>query len=456
MYKRILFFTLLFCAASISAAAEGEYIVRLRSGAAAPDNLEALTIDDDCFVIADYAQAKELLADGTGEYMEPDSAPVLFEPADGFSLPADELYPQQWNMQMINADIPWSLETYGNEIRVGVIDTGCYLHPELSDNIIPGKSYISGYDWYDDDKGHGTHVSGIIAAKADDIGVTGAAPKAKIVPLKCFTKNTNATYSKLAGAIVDAVDTYGCRVINMSWGTPSEVGILKTALEYAYNKGVICVAAVGNSYNSTIYYPAAFDCVIGVGSVTIDKKKSSFSQYNSSVFVTAPGDSVISTYNNGGYATSKGTSQATPAVSGIAALALSAYPELTPDEFMTLLGETAEDLGTAGYDEYFGYGLADAAALFDRLLLKTSYYISPVNISGDKAYVLIKNNTDGILYADSIFSGESVQASGITLLPGKSLISRSSFGGSRINHFLWNSTRNMKPLAKKRSLDISD
>ena len=187
-----------------------------------------------------------------------------------------------------------------------------------------------------------------------------------------------------------------------------------------------------------------------------NKKKSSFSQYNSSVFVTAPGDSVISTYNNGGYATSKGTSQAAPAVSGIAALAISAYPELTPDEFMMLLGETAEDLGAAGYDEYFGYGLADAAALFDRLLLKTPYYISPVNISGDKAYVLIKNNTDGILYADSIFSGESVQASGITLLPGKSLISRSSFGGDSINHFLWNSAKNMMPLAKKRSLDTSD
>ncbi len=393
------------------------------------------------------------------EYTSQNSTVTLIEGEETispFSLSEDELYSEQWQLQLINADAGWNLETYGNDIKVAVIDSGCFEHEDLKNNLLEGKNYLTGTTDVTDNNGHGTHVSGIIAAEMNDIGIVGVAPKAKIVPLKCFDPSHDTYVEDILDAIYDAVNVYGCKIINMSWGVTTDDPFLKEAIDYAHSKGAILIAAVGNDNSTTLYYPAAYENVIGVSSVGADKTKSSFSHYNKSVLVTASGEKVKSTYKDGGYAFMQGTSQATPMVSGIAAVALSMNSNLTNKEFRQLLTETAEDLGDEGYDVYFGYGLANEDALIDRLMQDIDYYVSPINANDSEAYVLIKNNGEDILEASSIFSEyENCKFAGcieteITLLPGEVTTAKTTISNNKISHFLWSGLNNLTPLTAKR------
>lgn len=392
------------------------------------------------------------------EYTAQNSVVTLIEEetVSPFSLPEDEFYPEQWQLQLINADAGWKLETYGNGIRVGVIDTGCFEHEDLKNNLLEGKNYLTGTNDVSDNIGHGTHVCGVIAAEMNEIGITGVAPKAKIVPLKCFESGQSTYAEDILDAIYDAVDVYDCKIINMSWGLPNNNVFLQDAINYAHGKGVILVAAVGNYGSTTMYYPAAYENVIGVSSVGIDKSKSSFSQYNKSVLVTAPGERVKSTYNNGDYEALDGTSHAAPAVSGIAAVALSANEKLTNEEFRQLLIDTSEDLGTEGYDIKFGYGLVNEDALISKLLENIGCYVSPINIRDNKMFVFVKNNTENVLNASSIFSkydnGKFIayDRTQITLLPEKELLLKTENDNNKTAHLLWSDGDSLSPLATKR------
>ncbi|MBQ7758392.1 MAG: S8 family serine peptidase [Anaerotignum sp.] len=166
------------------------------------------------------------------------------------------------------------------------------------------------------------------------------------------------------------MDEYDCDIINMSFGEGIPSTVFMEAVEYAYEKGVIMVAAVGNYGSKTELFPAAFDEVIGVGAVGAEKEWCDFSQYNESVFITAPGDLMVTAEKTASdaYETDReGTSFSSPCVAAIAALALQVDNTLTPTEFRDLLKETAEDLGDAGYDIYYGHGLADIEALLKAL-----------------------------------------------------------------------------------------
>lgn len=393
------------------------------------------------------------------EYTSQNSRVTLIEGEETispFSLPEDELYSEQWQLQLINADAGWKLETYGNDIKVAVIDSGCFEHEDLKNNLLEGKNYLTGTTDVTDNNGHGTHVSGIIAAEMNDVGIVGVAPKAKIVPLKCFDPSHDTYVEDILDAIYDAVDVYGCKIINMSWGLKNDDPFLQEAIDYADSKDVILIAAVGNYGSTTMYYPAAYENVIGVSSVGIEKNKSSFAQYNKSVLVTASGEKVKSTYKDGGYQILQGTSQAAPMVSGLAAVALSMNEDMTSEEFRQLLTETAEDLGENGYDVKFGYGLVNEEALINRLMQNVEYYVSPINIRGGDAYVLIKNNTESILKASSIFSeynqGKFIgcNETQITLLPDKEIIVKTKNNSNKISHFLWSGLDNLMTLATKR------
>ncbi len=399
------------------------------------------------------------------ERISPNSEVELIEGDMGFStmsLPEDPFYEtMQVQVQMINASSAWELESYGNEIRVAVIDSGCYPHTQLVDNLLEGKNYIDGTTDVSDNQGHGTHVSGIIAAEMDNVGTVGVAPKAKIVPLKCFETGKSTNVDALIGAIYDAVDVYGCKIINMSWGASGNIPDLKDAIEYAAGKGVILIASVGNDSSADLRYPAAYDCVIGVGSVDSSKVKSDFSNYNTSVTVVAPGERVPSTYNSGGYIYMSGTSQAAPMVSGMAALALSMDEDMSSEEFRALLISSAEDFGDEGYDVKYGFGLVDMEELIDELFEDVPYYVSPVNIADDEAYVLVKNNTDNDFSAVSIFSKYSgrrfLERSqiAVTLSAGEdTVIKIGDIENSNISHFLWESSTDMRPYANKRSITI--
>lgn len=355
------------------------------------------------------------------------------------------------HMALANADAMFEFEAYGNNIRVAVIDTGCSAHTELEDNMLKGKNYLTGTNDVTDNLGHGTHVCGVIAANSDSTIVTGAAPKAKIVPLKCFDKNITTYIKDIIPAIYDAVDVYNCRVINMSWGIKSNDPFLKEVIDYAYEKGVVMVAAVGNYGTSELCYPAAYDNVIGVSSVNLYGHKSTFAQYNKSVMITSPGEGVLSTSNTGGYETLSGTSHSTPLVTGIAAVALSVNPELTNSELYSIICNTATDLGNRGYDTDYGYGLVDERAILDQIIYD-KLYVSPVNTDDTGSYVLIKNNSETNLDAISIFCqhGEIplIAKAYINLMPGKAARVKTSLG-NKISHFLWK-TKNLTPLSIKR------
>ncbi len=376
------------------------------------------------------------------------------------SLPRDNYYSQQWHLPMITADAAWNFEAYGNEIRVAVIDSGCSPHPDIAENLLEGKNYFDGSTDVTDNNGHGTHVSGIIAAQMNGMGCVGVAPKAKIVPLKCFDPNENTLISDLTSAIYEAVDVYGCQIINMSWGADKDAPDLKNAIEYAADKGVILVAAAGNYGTSQSSYPAAYDDVIGVSSINENKEKSTFAQYYIGVTVTAPGENIVSLYKGGNkYARATGTSQATPQIAGMAAIALSMDPDMANAEFVQLLTGTAEDLGDEGYDVMYGYGLVSMEAFIDALFEDIPYYVSPINANGDETYVLIKNNTDSDFSAVSIFSkyngrrfvGRSQYM--VTLPVGGATTVRIDNGEKReISHFLWGSAEYIRPFTAKRDM----
>lgn len=393
------------------------------------------------------------------QYIAPNKTVSLIEGEETitpFTVPQEELYLEQWHLQLIHADAGWNLESYGNDIRVAVIDSGCYEHEDLKNNLLEGKNYLTGSNDVTDHSGHGTHVSGIIAAEMNGFGIVGVAPRAKIVPLKCFDPSQETYVDNLLDAIYDAVDVYECEIINMSWGLKTNDPFLKEAIDYAYDKGVILIAAVGNYGNTTMYYPSAYENVIGVSSVTQSKRKSSFAQKNKSVMVMASGENVQSTFLNNAYQSMKGTSQAAPMISGIAAMALSMNEKLTNEQFKQLLIDTAEDLGDTGYDTTFGYGLANEDAMVNKLLESMPFYVSPINTGEEDAYVLIKNNTKNVLEAVSIFSEYENQKfvkcrqTQITLLPGSEITIKTENHQSKIAHFLWSRSGNLAPLTQKR------
>ena len=454
----LLVFMLCFSGLPIHAEDTG-YLVQFKDNAVIPQGLKSVNSTHNIY----YAENSELLS-GAEEYIDIIEENTKFEliesiiPISLMSLPTDKYYYDQTELQMINADSPWDIETYGNEIRVAVIDTGCSPHDDINNNRLEGKNYFDNSTDTTDVVGHGTHVCGTIAAEMNDIGIAGVAPKAKIVPLKCFDQIDNKVVSNLDGiiaAIYDAVDKYNCQIINMSWGGDDNE-LIKNALNYASSKGVILIAAVGNSGYTTSLYPASYDNVIGVASIDENYTRSYFSQYNDSVFVSAPGEMIISINKNNYYEYRSGTSHSAPIVSGIAAIALSMNNTLTPTDFKQLLIDSSVDLGIKGDDVYYGYGVVNAENVVNKLLEEVNYYISPINYSNSKPYVLIKNNTSNTLNGMSIFSqyenGKYIKSKllPITLLSGKKIILSHNADAKEVSHFLWGDFDDIKPLGIKR------
>lgn len=312
---------------------------------------------------------------GVVEYYEADCEVKLFEDYDN----SNPEY-SQWNLSAISIDKAWNIGCYGNDIKVGVIDSGIYEHPDLKNNISKGYNYINSTTDTTDNIGHGTYVSGIIAAECNDEYITGIAHQVKIVPLKCFDNNIETKASMIANAIYDAVDVYGCDVINMSFGMDESLTnkTLQLSVAYAIQHGCIVVASVGNDGNSTEYYPAKYDGVIGVGSINENNELSWFSQYNSTVDVVAPGE-IIQSVSIDGYDKDSGTSFSAPHISAVAAIAKCIDNEITAEEFMKLIETTSTEceLDTqTGYDVYFGYGLVNVQSIINDMLKDTPVFLS--------------------------------------------------------------------------------
>lgn len=278
----------------------------------------------------------------------------------------DPNYKYEWAITATQANKAWSLINQKREVKVAVLDTGVdSTHVDLKNRVLTdlGYNFINNSKNVSDDNGHGTHVSGIIAAEANNKqGIAGIAGTldVKIIPVKVLDKNGEGESDKIAKGIIYAADN-GADIINLSFGTKGTCEEIESAIKYAKEKGVFVVVAAGNdNADASLYTPAGDDeDAFTVSAITQQNTKASFSNYGSSIDVAAPGVKIISTVPNG-YAVYDGTSMAAPIVSGVAALVKAQNPNLTPDQIAEILDSTATDILTSGKDLQSGYGVVNA------------------------------------------------------------------------------------------------
>ncbi|PTM59563.1 S8 family peptidase [Desmospora activa] len=263
-----------------------------------------------------------------------------------------------YGIPQVKADQAQAAGVRGQGVKVAVLDTGIdYNHEDL--NVRGGASFVGGD--YIDRNGHGTHVAGTIAAVDNTIGVIGVAPDAELYAVKVLDDSGSGSYSGIAQGIEWAINN-GMDIINMSLGGSASSAVLQSAVERAYNSGVVVVAAAGNSGSGTdtVGYPAKYPEAIAVAAVNSSNQRASFSSTGPSVELSAPGVNVNSTIPGSRYSSSySGTSMASPHVAGVAALVKSANPSLSNVQIRNILNTTAVPLGA---QNQYGNGLVDAAA----------------------------------------------------------------------------------------------
>lgn len=259
----------------------------------------------------------------------------------------------------IKAPQAWDC-TRGKAIKVGVLDTGIdYNHPDLSANYRYGRSFVPSESTAMDFNGHGTHCAGTIAAAINGSGVVGVAPSAYLYGVKVLSKTGSGAWSGLIAAIDWCVNKKGLRVLSMSLGGSSAPAALKTMCDLAWSKGVLLVAAAGNT-GGAVGFPAKYPSVIAVSAIDSTNALAGFSSRGPEVELCAPGVNVLSTIPGGGFGTKSGTSMACPHVSGAAALAWGAHRFADNVTIRRLLAWRSDNLGVPGRDPEFGYGRVDA------------------------------------------------------------------------------------------------
>jgi serine protease len=372
--------------------------------------------------------------------------------------PNDPLYdPYQWNLNNtvyggIESEAAWAINGGGSpSVVVAIVDTGVAyenfgsfcLAPDLAGtNFVPGWDFIDNHAHPNDCNSHGTHVAGTVAQTThNNLGVAGIAFNTSIMPVRVLDCGGSGSISAVASGIRFAADN-GAHVINRSLGTTAPavfLGALQDAVKYAHDRGVLQVAAAGNSNSSKVDYPARYAEVIAVGATTYNERRAPYSNYGTGIELVAPGGNANEDLNGDGfpdlivqntfnpntqnpcdfaYWGFQGTSMAAPHVSGVAAL-LFAAGAADHQQVRQILRDTAKDLGAAGFDSTFGYGRVSAGAALAALTPLThdvavTAFTGPGSVTqgDDAAYdvtvanhgtgsetftVRLTNTTDGVL-----------------------------------------------------------
>ncbi|MDP3149807.1 MAG: S8 family peptidase, partial [Ignavibacteria bacterium] len=320
------------------------------------------------------------------------------------AIPNDSLINQQWALTKIDAFNAWKITEGTDSVVVGVIDTGIdFYHPDLVDNIFinkgengtdnfgndkrsngiddDGNGFVDDYQGWDftdrtgfpfDSTGgdylvwdnypmdennfsHGTSVAGIIAATSNNgIGISGIAPKLKVMNLRAFDPDGYGEEDDVAAAILYAINN-GAKIINMSFGDVSYSYVLRDVIRYVYSQNVVMVASSGNSNSTELHYPSSYDEVISVGNSTQDDYVSANSNYGSTLDLVAPGTDIITTARKNTYASFSGTSASAPFVSAAAGLILS-QKSFSNEEVKQILKSTCDDINSSGWDIKSGAG----------------------------------------------------------------------------------------------------
>lgn len=308
---------------------------------------------------------------------------------------------QEWYLGKIQAPSAWDITTGTSSLVVAVIDTGAnYSHPDLQGKLLPGYNFITSGTDANDDNGHGTGTSGVIGASSNNsTGIASVAWNVSILPLKVLDASGSGSYSNIALAINYAADN-GARIINMSLGGTYSSSTVQSAVNYAWSKGVVLIAAAGNNGNSTAFYPAACSNVVAVAATDSTDTRTSWSNYGSYVDLCAPGANITTTYGSG-YSSVNGTSFSSPITAGIAALVASVQPSLSNSLIVDLLIKNSDDIGAAGYDIYYGYGRVNA---YRTVLAASSYF----NVDSTAPNVTISSPQNGSTVSGTV----SISAAG--------------------------------------------
>ena len=333
----------------------------------------------------EYAEAARLAADPRVEWAEPNylRQPTAIDPklwafynpgglTAYFSDPADSRYGQplpSTYSSLLDADED-AIETIGADggaVVISSIDTGVDSdHVEFTGRLIMGKDWVTGDNNPEDEDGHGTHTSGTMAGTTVGVaGVTGAAANVRILVQRVCGPNGCPT-TAIVNAIRAAADYPGMVAMNLSLGGTRISKAERDAIKYAVvTKGVLVIAAAGNSGTNTVACPACDANAISVAATNWRDALTYYSQYGSGLDMSAPGGELYSNttdemgiwsaYLNGGYAMLQGTSMATPQVTGAAAVVAS-KTGLRGSALRSRLEGTADDIGAAGYDTSFGNG----------------------------------------------------------------------------------------------------
>ncbi len=320
--------------------------------------------------------------------------------------PSDPFFFDQWGLKSIGVPTAWDVTLGDKSVIVAVVDTGVWwTQPDIQANMWTNSADgTHGYDFVDGDTNpmdidpsgtyHGTGVAGVIGAITDNTVEIAGTAQVSIMAVRALGSNGQGSSTDTAQAIIWAAD-HGAKVINLSLGTnetpPVEPSEIHLAIDHAWSKGALIVAAAGNAGVGTLDYPARLPEVVSVAAIDESGRRASFSNYGPGLDLSAPGSRIVTLSggnnqpNNVHYL--QGTSFSAPFVSGIAGLLLSAEPGLTNVQLWNILNMTAVQPVGSGYNTNYGWGVVNArnaiAALNQPLISVDSY---PTSVSSSSTF----------------------------------------------------------------------
>ncbi len=286
---------------------------------------------------------------------------VASEASPAAGAPDDEFWSLQYGPVQKRLPAAWA-HARGQGVTVAVVDTGVDLtHPDLQGRVTAGPDLVNQDDDPSDDRGHGTHVAGIIgAASHNGIGIAGVAPACRLLAIKVLDGAGRGDAYLTARGVASAI-ARGAKIVNLSLGGPAIDSALRGFYADVVKSDVLLVAAAGND-GEAVGFPAALPGVLAVGATDEAGALAPFSNRGANLGVTAPGVGVLSTVPGKLYAQRSGTSMAAPFVAGVAALVWAAKPGLKASELRERLLSSAADRGQPGPDAVYGHGEIDPLA----------------------------------------------------------------------------------------------
>lgn len=271
----------------------------------------------------------------------------------------DAYYGSEWHLQTINAPGAWDL-SLGTGVTVAILDSGIdATHPDMQGKLVPGWNFYDNNNNTADVFGHGTMVAGVVGAVGNNtVGVIGVAWGSKLMPVRVTDTSGTGYLSAFASGLNWAAD-HGAKVANLSFAVQSS-STTQTAAQYFKNKGGVVVNSGGNY--SVLDSTAPSDALVSVSATDSTDSRASWSSYGPYIDLSAPGVGIWTTLMGGGYGAVSGTSFSSPLTAGVVALMMAANPSLSPSQIVSILESTAVDLGSTGYDQYYGYGRVNAGA----------------------------------------------------------------------------------------------